>query len=119
MFNKKNEKELVGTVAEGMPEATKKEKESGLKRFGKAAKKAATSKAAFLLYGAVAAKVIISSVTEEKGNKAAAEELAEKIDGLLNALETKSDTEADLDELDRLESEEDTVKSSEEPGNEE
>lgn len=118
MFNKKNEKELVGTVAEGMPEATKKEKESGLKRFGKAAKKAATSKGAFLLYGAIAAKVILSSAMEEKGNSAAAEELADKIDGLLNALDAKSDTE---DELDRLEneSEEKTVESAEEPVNEE
>jgi hypothetical protein len=113
---KKSEKEFAGTVAEGMPEATK--KESGLKRFGKAAKKAATSKAAFLLYGAVAAKVILSSVTEEKGNKAAAEELADKIDGLLNALDAKSDTEVELDELDKLESEK-TVESAEEPVNEE
>lgn len=113
MFNakKKSEKELVGTVAEGMPEAAK--KESGLKKFGKAAKKAATSKGAFLLYGAIAAKVILSSAMEEKGNSAAAEELAEKIDGLLDALDAKSDTET---ELDRLESE---SEEKEEPVNEE
>jgi len=110
MFNKKKEMELEGTVAEGMPEAPEK-KESGLKKFGKAAKKAATSKAAFLLYGAVAAKVIISSVTEEKGNNAAAEELADKIDGLLDALDAKSDTE--------VESENETETEAEEPINEE
>lgn len=113
---KKSEKELKGTVAEGMPEAIK---ESGLKKFGKAAKKAATSKAAFLLYGAVAAKVIISSVTEEKGNSAAAEELADKIDGLLDALNGVSNTEAELNELDRLESETVDEAQAEEPDNEE
>ena len=114
---KKNE-ELKGTVAEGMSEAAKPKKESGLKKFGKAAKKAATSKAAFLLYGAVAAKVILSSAMEEKGNKAAAEELADIIDGLLNALDAKSDTEVELDRLEN-ENEEKTVKSAEEPINEE
>lgn len=113
---KKSEKELKGTVAEGMPEATK---ESGLKRFGKAAKKVATSKGAFLLYGAIAAKVIISSVTEEKGNSAAAEELADKIDGLLDALNGAGNTEAELDELDKLESECNTETETEVPVNEE